>query len=73
MAFATLTACSGDSDGVVGPEVGTAACSNDGQKQFVLDNLYDWYLWNDLLPANIDIRPISILLIMIRRKSWFST
>ena len=55
MAFATLTACSGDSDGVVGPEVGTAACSNDGQKQFVLDNLYDWYLWNDLLPANIDI------------------
>jgi len=55
MAFATLTACGGSSDGVVGPEVGTAACSNDGQKQFVLDNLYDWYLWNDLLPANIDI------------------
>jgi carboxyl-terminal processing protease len=31
------------------------ACSNAGQKQFVLDALYDWYLWNDLLPANIDI------------------
>ena len=31
------------------------ACSNDGQKTFVLDALYDWYLWNDLLPANIDI------------------
>jgi len=31
------------------------ACSNDGQKQFVLDALYDWYLWNDQLPANIDI------------------
>lgn len=32
-----------------------STCSNDGQKQFVLDELYDWYLWNDLLPANIDI------------------
>ena len=31
------------------------ACSNDGQKQFVLDALYDWYLWNDLLPDNISI------------------
>lgn len=31
------------------------SCSNDGQKQFVLDALYDWYLWNDLLPANINI------------------
>jgi C-terminal processing protease CtpA/Prc len=32
-----------------------SSCSNDGQKAFVLDALYDWYLWNDLLPASIDI------------------
>ena len=32
-----------------------SSCSNDGQKQFVLDALYDWYLWNDMLPANINI------------------
>ncbi len=32
-----------------------SSCDNNGQKQFVLDALYDWYLWNDLLPANIDI------------------
>jgi C-terminal processing protease CtpA/Prc len=32
-----------------------SSCSNDGQKQFVLDALYDWYLWNADLPANISI------------------
>ena len=53
LAAASLTACSGGSGG---PGFGQpAACSNDGQKQFVLDNLYTWYLWNNLLPANIDI------------------
>jgi len=51
----SLAACGGSGDGLVGPQTGTAACSNDGQKQFVLDNLYAWYLWNDLLPANINI------------------
>lgn len=50
---AMLAACGGG-DGVTGP-VGVAECSNDGQKQFVLDNLYAWYLWNDMLPANISI------------------
>jgi len=53
LATTTLVACSG-SDGLNGP-VGVAECSNDGQKQFVLDNLYAWYLWNDQLPAGIDI------------------
>lgn len=53
---ASLAACSGGSDGgAAAPQVGTAACEVDGQKQFVLDNLYAWYLWNDLLPANINI------------------
>ncbi len=55
IAFAGLTACSGGGSGPAGPQAGTAACSNDGQKQYVLDSLYDWYLWNDLLPANINI------------------
>jgi len=49
-----LAACSsGGGDDT--PQVGTAECEVDGQKQFVLDNLYAWYLWNDMLPPNIDI------------------
>jgi len=54
--IATLTACDdgGDFSGA-GPEVGTGACSVDGQKEFVLVNLYAWYLWNDQLPANLSI------------------
>jgi len=54
LVLASLAACSSsgsDGDGFVQP----SECSNDGQKQFVLDNLYAWYLWNDLLPANISI------------------
>jgi hypothetical protein len=37
-----------------GPDV-PLQCSNDNQKQYVLDNLYYWYLWNDMLPPGIDI------------------
>ena len=48
---ALLTACSGDE----GAQNQVAECSNTGQKQFVLDVMLDWYLWNDLLPANVDI------------------
>jgi C-terminal processing protease CtpA/Prc len=55
IAFAGLTACGGSNSGLAGPQTGTAACSNDGQKQFVLDQLYAWYLWNDLLPNGINI------------------
>lgn len=52
----TLAACD-SSSGISGPPAGdeTGACSNDGQKQFVLDALFVWYLWNDLLPANLSI------------------
>ncbi|MCH8277616.1 MAG: hypothetical protein IIC12_01610 [Proteobacteria bacterium] len=50
---ASLTAC-GDG-GVDVPQTGTDACSINAQKQFVLDNLYAWYLWNDLLPPDINI------------------
>jgi len=61
LVVAGLTACGGSGSGGTGngPQTGTAACSNDGQKQFVLDNLYTWYLWNDLLPANINIANYS--------------
>jgi len=56
LAAATMTACGGGSStGTVLPPADTGECSNDGQKQFVLDNLYAWYLWNDLLPAGINI------------------
>ena len=34
---------------------GVDACSVDGQKQFVLDSMREWYLWNDLLPAAVDL------------------
>lgn len=46
LVIAGLAACGGG---------GSTACENDGQKRFVLDNLYAWYLWNDLLPADISI------------------
>ena len=56
LVIASLAACSGGSGGgAAAPQVGTTACEVDGQKQFVLDNLYAWYLWNDLLPTNINI------------------
>lgn len=50
-----LASCGGGGGGSSAPATGSAACSDDGQKQFVLDNLYAWYLWNDLLPDNISI------------------
>jgi len=49
----SLVAC-GNESGLQGPAPPTQ-CTNDNEKQFVLDNLYYWYLWNDMLPANIDI------------------
>ena len=55
--LAFLTACSGgssDGGGLVPPPVADN-CSNTAQKQFVLDFMRAWYLWNDLLPANVDI------------------
>ena len=53
----SLAACGSGSGSGSGSDsfVEPSACSNDGQKQFVLDNLYAWYLWNDLLPASLSI------------------
>ena len=53
---ALITACGGGGSGdnsFTTPDTGE--CSNDEQKQFVLDTLYAWYLWNDLLPADLSI------------------
>jgi C-terminal processing protease CtpA/Prc len=51
IALTGLTACGGGDSrtGII------TSCSNDSQKQFVLDQLYAWYLWNDILPAGINI------------------
>ena len=46
-------ACSSDDDGPGG--VTLSSCSNDGQKQFVLDAMREWYFWQDRLPADVDI------------------
>ncbi len=54
MASLSFTACSSDGSGPAGPTT-PAACSIDGQKAYVLDALYYWYLWNDLLPPNLNI------------------
>ena len=54
-----IVACGGGGSGPVVPQVGTDACNATGQKQFVLDQMNAWYLWNDLLPANVDISAYS--------------
>jgi hypothetical protein len=51
----TVAGCSSSGSGGGGPQVGTAACENDAQKQFVLDAMRDIYFWYDLLPANVDL------------------
>lgn len=52
----TLTACGGGGGGGGTLANGNpAACSATGEKQFVLDAMREWYLWNDLLPGNVNI------------------
>jgi C-terminal processing protease CtpA/Prc len=51
----TFAGCSSSDGGGAGPQVGTPACENDAQKQFVLDVMRDIYFWYDLLPANVDL------------------
>ena len=53
---ALTTACGGGGGGssVTGP-VADDPCSIAGQKQFVLDTMRDVYLWNNLLPADVNI------------------
>jgi carboxyl-terminal processing protease len=37
------------------PQLGDAACTNDGQKQFVFDAMQDVYFWNTSLPVSVDL------------------
>lgn len=53
LAAAILTACGGGGSSV--PQTGSAECTNTAQKQFVLDAMNDWYLWNNLLPGSVNI------------------
>jgi hypothetical protein len=48
---AAVGACSSDGSDGVQP----TSCSVDGQKQFVVDAMREWYFWNNLLPASVDI------------------
>ena len=55
---ATLSACSGGEGGLTPPPTPPAvsdACSVSTQNQFVLDQILVWYLWNDRLPASVDL------------------
>lgn len=48
-----ITGCSSSDSGP--PQPGDPACTNDGQKQFVLDAMLDIYFWNTSLPAIVDL------------------
>lgn len=51
-----MAACSsGDNFNGNNQQGGPVSCSNTGQKEFVLAAMQDWYLWNDLLPDNVDV------------------
>ena len=51
----TLVACGGGGGGDGNVTAQPDTCDINGQKQFVLDAMYDWYLWNDLLPAEASV------------------
>ena len=57
-AVVMLASCDGDGDGggiADGAPPAADGCSNTGQKQLVLDVMRDWYLWNNLMPTDVDI------------------
>lgn len=58
LALAGFLAGCGDDDNAP-PQVGSDACSVDGQKQFVLERMQTYYFWNDLLPQNVAIDSFS--------------
>ena len=59
MGVALVAACGGGSGSGQPTVAAPDDCSDTAQKQFVLQVLYDWYLWNDLLPANINVNDYS--------------
>ena len=53
---ATVTAACSSGGGGGNNNTGAAqSCTNRGQKDFVLLAMQEWYYWNDLLPANVDV------------------
>jgi hypothetical protein len=50
-----VAACSSDGDGGLTQPPAASECDNNGQKQYVWDAMNDWYLWNDRLPATINL------------------
>lgn len=50
-----IAGCGSSSGGGDGPQAADTACSNQAQKQFVLDAARAWYLWNDRLPASVSL------------------
>jgi C-terminal processing protease CtpA/Prc len=53
---ALLTACGGGGGGIADtPQPGTSQCSADGQKEFVLEAMRQWYFWNANLPASVNL------------------
>ncbi len=55
----SLTACGGGGGGDGGqvspPPPVSDPCSIAAQKQFVFEQMGDWYLWNNLLPVTVDL------------------
>ncbi len=49
-----IAACGSSSGGENRPPP-VSECANSAQKQFVLDAMRHWYLWNDQLPAQVDL------------------
>ncbi len=50
-----VVACSSGGDGTGNVTQQPDACDINGQKQYVLDAMYDWYLWTDVLPAKSSV------------------
>jgi len=54
-----VTSCGGSGGSDSGSPIGDLECSNNWQKQFVLDAMRDWYFWNDALPSNVNLGQFS--------------
>ena len=74
---AILTACGGGGGGGGGgitspPPPVSDACSLTAQKQFVFDQMQLWYLWNDRLPASVNLDDYATPQALIDFLSTFS-
>ena len=74
---AVLAACGGGGGGGSGltsppPPPVSDACSLDAQKQFVFEQMQLWYLWNDQLPAAVNLDDYATPQELINFLSTFS-